>query len=105
MYTPFFHVSPSLHILFHPILTEFPIEIGEHQVQTALDSVSKRRTTIVVAHRLSTIQNADVIYVLDAGRIIESGTHSSLLQARGRYFEFVSLQKLEKIGKVGGEVL
>jgi ATP-binding cassette subfamily B (MDR/TAP) protein 1 len=72
---------------------------GEHQVQTALDSVSKSRTTIVIAHRLSTIQNADMIYVIDAGRVIESGTHSSLLQERRRYFEFVSLQKLEKLEK------
>ncbi|PMD29475.1 P-loop containing nucleoside triphosphate hydrolase protein [Hyaloscypha variabilis F] len=71
---------------------------SEHQVQTALDAVSKSRTTIVIAHRLSTIQNADMIYVIDAGRVIESGTHSSLLHKKGRYFEFVSLQKLEKMG-------
>jgi ATP-binding cassette subfamily B (MDR/TAP) protein 1 len=40
-----------------------------------------------------------MIYIIDAGRVIESGTHSSLLQKRGRYFEFVSLQKLEKMEK------
>ena len=65
-------------------------------MQAALDSVSKGRTTIVIAHRLSTIQDADIIYVLEAGRVIECGNHSSLLQKHGRYYEFVSLQRLEK---------
>ncbi|KAE9374900.1 P-loop containing nucleoside triphosphate hydrolase protein [Stipitochalara longipes BDJ] len=74
---------------------------SEHQVQTVLDSVSKSRTTIVIAHRLSTIQNADMILVLDAGRIIESRTHSSLLRKRGSYFDFVGLQKLEKNEQAG----
>lgn len=92
---PFFPVYPTSFINADPASNQ----TGEHQVQTALDSVSKRRTTIVIAHRLSTIQNADMIFVLDAGRVIESGTHSSLLQKRGRYFEFVSLQRLEKMGK------
>jgi ATP-binding cassette subfamily B (MDR/TAP) protein 1 len=46
-----------------------------------------------------------MIYVLNAGRLIESGTHSSLLQKRGKYFEFVSLQRLDKMGKEGKELL
>lgn len=69
---------------------------SEKIVQAALDKAAKGRTTIAVAHRLSTIQKADVIYVFDAGRVVESGTHNELLAARGRYYELVELQSLEK---------
>jgi ATP-binding cassette subfamily B (MDR/TAP) protein 1 len=47
-----------------------------------------------VAHRLSTVQKADMIYVFNQGRIIECGTHSELMQKRSAYFELVSLQNL-----------
>jgi len=70
---------------------------SEKVVQAALDKAARGRTTIAVAHRLSTIQNADVIYVLDQGRIVESGTHDELLDLRGKYFELVNLQSLEKM--------
>ena len=69
---------------------------SEHVVQEALDRVSKGRTTISVAHRLSTIQNADIIYVIDQGEVVESGNHESLLEARGRYSELVQLQRIKK---------
>ena len=69
---------------------------SEKVVQAALDAAAKGRTTIAVAHRLSTIQKADVIYVFDQGRIVESGTHHELLHNKGRYFELVSLQSLGK---------
>jgi ATP-binding cassette, subfamily B (MDR/TAP), member 1 len=69
---------------------------SEKVVQEALDRVAKGRTTISVAHRLSTIQNADVIYVIDQGEVVESGTHESLLEARGRYSELVQLQRMNK---------
>ena len=69
---------------------------SEHVVQAALDKAAKGRTTIAVAHRLSTIQKADVIYVFDQGRIVESGTHSELMKKNGRYAELVNLQSLEK---------
>lgn len=51
-----------------------------------------RRTVIVVAHRLSTVKNADQIVVLEKGEIAEIGTHAELVQKRGRYFELVSNQ-------------
>lgn len=54
----------------------------------------KGRTTIVVAHRLSTIQNADVIYVLQDGGVAESGSHSELMEKGGLYHQLVTLQKI-----------
>lgn len=69
---------------------------SEKVVQAALDHAAKGRTTIAVAHRLSTIQKADIIYVFDQGRIVESGTHTQLMHRRGRYFELVNLQSLGK---------
>ncbi|KAI9782007.1 MAG: GTPase-activating protein [Peltula sp. TS41687] len=69
---------------------------SEKVVQAALDSAAQGRTTIAVAHRLSTIQKADMIYVFDQGRIVEHGTHRELLNRKGRYFELVNLQSLGK---------
>lgn len=69
---------------------------SEKVVQAALDVAAKGRTTIAVAHRLSTIQNADMIYVFESGRILESGTHQQLLANKGKYFDLVQLQALEK---------
>jgi ATP-binding cassette subfamily B (MDR/TAP) protein 1 len=69
---------------------------SEHVVQAALDKAAKGRTTIAVAHRLSTIQKADIIYVFDQGRIVESGGHNELMKRGGRYAELVNLQSLEK---------
>jgi ATP-binding cassette subfamily B protein len=58
---------------------------SEREVQKALDTLMGSRTTIAIAHRLSTIVNADVINVIDAGRVVESGTHRSLLRQGGLY--------------------
>ncbi|KAK9468222.1 P-loop containing nucleoside triphosphate hydrolase protein [Lipomyces arxii] len=69
---------------------------SEKVVQAALDVAAKGRTTIAVAHRLSTIQNADVIYVFDSGAVCEMGTHQELLAKGGKYFELVQMQALEK---------
>ncbi|KAL7799985.1 P-loop containing nucleoside triphosphate hydrolase protein [Trichoderma ceciliae] len=69
---------------------------SEHVVQAALDKAAKGRTTIAVAHRLSTIQKADVIYVFNQGRIVEAGTHGELMKKNGRYAELVNLQSLAK---------
>ena len=69
---------------------------SEKIVQEALDKLMQLggRTTIVVAHRLSTIMNSDVIAVVDGGRIVESGKHDELLAKRGKYFDLVKSQKL-----------
>jgi ATP-binding cassette subfamily B (MDR/TAP) protein 1 len=69
---------------------------SEKSVQAALDKAMRGRTTIAVAHRLSTIQRADLILVLDQGRVAEHGSHSELLSKKGLYFEMVKMQSLEK---------
>lgn len=69
---------------------------SEKVVQTALDAAAKGRTTIAVAHRLSTIRNADIIYVFEDGKVAEAGNHIELMRKRGRYYELVNLQSLER---------
>ena len=65
---------------------------SEVLVQEALDAAAKGRVTIAVAHRLSTIRNVDVIYVLEQGRVVEVGSHKALMEKRGRYWECVNMQ-------------
>jgi subfamily B ATP-binding cassette protein MsbA len=61
-------------------------------VQAALAAVLPGRTALVIAHRLSTVTGADILHVMEAGRVVESGTHAELLQAGGRYAALWSLQ-------------
>lgn len=60
---------------------------SEMQIQSAIETMLSSRTSFVVAHRLSTIRNADQILVIDSGRILEQGTHLELLAKRGRYYD------------------
>ena len=59
----------------------------EALVQAGMDALMTGRTTFVIAHRLSTVKNADRIMVLEQGRIIERGTHDQLIEKKGRYYQ------------------
>lgn len=63
---------------------------SEKLVQAAFERAGKGRTMIVVAHRLATVQNADVIFVLGEGKVLETGNHQTLLKNRGVYYQMVS---------------
>ncbi len=65
---------------------------SERRIQDALNVLMANRTTLVIAHRLSTVERADRIIVLDAGRIVESGTHAELLQLGGHYAALYRMQ-------------
>jgi ABC-type multidrug transport system fused ATPase/permease subunit len=71
---------------------------SEYYVQQALDNLASKKTVFVIAHRISTIENADNILVLEQGKIIEQGRHKELIARKGRYIELYSSQ-LEKGGK------
>ena len=65
---------------------------SEQLVQNALEVLMRGRTTIAIAHRISTIEHADIIYVLDQGRVVERGTHGDLLAIKGTYYRLHRLQ-------------
>ena len=66
--------------------------ISERAVRRALDDLRQDRTTIVIAHRLSTVSDADRIVVLDEGQVVETGTHQALLASHGLYARLVAHQ-------------
>lgn len=70
---------------------------SERIIQNNLQQILDRRTTLVIAHRLSTVRNADLILVLDRGIVVESGTHQALMDKRGHYF-YLNQQQLAFVG-------
>ena len=72
---------------------------SEKQVQKALNGLMRGRTTLVIAHRLSTVRNADIIYVLDAGRVAEQGSHNELIARGGIYAQLYALQFADQEGE------
>jgi subfamily B ATP-binding cassette protein MsbA len=68
---------------------------SERQVQSALKILMRGRTTLVIAHRLSTVADADLIYVIDKGRVAERGSHAELLRRNGLYTKLHTLQFAE----------
>jgi subfamily B ATP-binding cassette protein MsbA len=65
---------------------------SEAYIQRALHELMKDRTSVVIAHRLSTVRNADQILVLDSGRLVEQGSHAELMVPGNRYWQFCSQQ-------------
>jgi subfamily B ATP-binding cassette protein MsbA len=76
---------------------------SEAQVQAALTRLMAGRTTLIIAHRLSTVRGADRIYVLDKGAVVESGTHAALMEAGGLYARLAGAQNLEHVPEVEPE--
>jgi len=73
---------------------------SEAQVQVALERLMAGRATLLIAHRLSTVKGADRIYVIDKGKVVETGTHAGLLRARGLYARLAQAQHLDAIPAV-----
>ena len=85
--------------------TAFADAENEHQIQLAFEKLTEKKTVLMIAHRLSTVQNADEILVFDGGRIIERGSHTALLAAGGRYasmWEDYQTSVRWKVGKEAG---
>ena len=72
----------------------------ERKIQSAIDNLKSGRTIIAIAHRLSTLRDADKLYVIEHGEVKESGTHDELIRTNGKYFELYKLQS-ESLKSVG----
>ena len=69
---------------------------NEKEIQETLDNFSKNRTTITIAHRLQTIMNSDIIFVLENGKICEQGSHDSLMHKQGVYCDYIKKQEIQQ---------
>lgn len=72
----------------------------ERKIQNAIDRLKEGRTIIAIAHRLSTLRDADKLCVIEHGKLAEQGTHDELIRAKGKYFELYKLQS-ESLKAVG----
>ena len=70
--------------------------VTEQLIQQSLDTLSEGRTTIIIAHRLSTVQSADIIAVVDGEHIVEKGSHAELMARNGEYARLCRAQEIEK---------
>ncbi|HSJ55935.1 MAG TPA: ABC transporter ATP-binding protein, partial [Anaerolineae bacterium] len=103
--------DPAIFILDEATASVDPFT--EAQIQEGLETVMRDRTAIIIAHRLSTVRNADRILVMDQGRIIEEGSHEALLERGGHYadlyntyFRHQSLEYIEQVGEmIAGELV
>ncbi len=97
------HVPHAMHMWSQAVLKDPSILLldeatsaldteSEQLVQQALNKVMVGRTTVIVAHRLSTVRDADVIHVLEAGAIVQSGSHDALMKQGGTYAQLISRQ-------------
>lgn len=77
---------------------------SEREVQTALATLKRGRTTLVIAHRLATVRDADRIYVFDKGRVVEQGSHAELLSLDGLYSRLYALQFVDQVAPTNAEI-
>ena len=73
---------------------------SEMLIQDAIDKLLVDRTSLVIAHRLSTVRNSDLIYVMSDGCVIEQGTHESLLELKGKYSEMIAYSERDAKGVI-----
>jgi ATP-binding cassette subfamily B protein len=66
----------------------------EMEIQKSLDELLEEKTSIIIAHRLSTIKKVDRIFVLDKGKIVETGTYAELIEKQGKFFELANPDKM-----------
>ncbi len=85
-------LTPSNHL--HQLTCSLLDSHSEAQIQEAITAVSRKRTTIMIAHRLTSIQRADRILVFDKGKIVEEGRHEELMRGGGIYEQMIKAQSL-----------
>jgi ATP-binding cassette, subfamily B, putative efflux pump len=86
--------NPPL-LIFDEATSALDLE-SEHYIQEAMERLAKNRTTFIVAHRLSTITHADRIFLIENGKIVESGTHEELMAKQGSYYHLFTIQQLHQ---------